>query len=226
MAINTYTKGQAVKLSNNFNSTEFDCKGSGCCGSTLIDDKLVEYLQKIREHFDKPITITSGYRCGTHNSRVGGASGSRHTKGQAADIIISGVTPAEVAKYAESIGVLGIGLYSSFVHIDTRDYKSFWYSDKQYPRTTFGGSTADAADTSSTGSTDSDSAAIELTVSLPLLAQGSKGKYVKILQALLGITADGIFGANTKVYVVQAQKKNNLTADGVVGVDTWKALFK
>lgn len=221
MAINTYTKGQAVKLSNNFSSTEFDCKGSGCCRSTLIDDKLVEYLQKIREHFGKPITITSGYRCGTHNSRVGGATGSRHTKGQAADIIVSGVIPAEVAKYAESIGVLGIGLYSSFVHIDTRDYKSFWYSDKQYPRTTFGGSTITEETTKEETAIDNEA----IIVSLPLLAQGKTGKYVKVLQSLLGITADGIFGANTKAYVVSFQKKKGLSADGVVGALTWKALF-
>jgi hypothetical protein len=31
MATNTYVKGQSVKLSANFNSTEFDCQGKGCC---------------------------------------------------------------------------------------------------------------------------------------------------------------------------------------------------
>jgi hypothetical protein len=71
-------------------------------------------------------------------------TGSRHSKGQAADIYINGVTPAEIAKYAESIGILGIGLYETdadghFVHIDTREYKSFWYGQKQAQRTTFGG---------------------------------------------------------------------------------------
>ena len=42
----------------------------------------------------------------------------------------------EIAKYAESIGVLGIGLYETdkdghFVHIDTRTKKSFWYGHKR-----------------------------------------------------------------------------------------------
>ena len=144
MSIKTYTKGTAVQLSKNFKSTEFDCHGSGCCTSTLIDDDLIKYVQKIREHFNKPITITSGYRCPTHNSRIGGATGSRHSKGQAADIVVSGVASREVAKYAESIGIKGIGLYETnadghFTHIDTRGTKSFWYGQKEAPRTTFGG---------------------------------------------------------------------------------------
>lgn len=146
MAIKTYAKGSNTKLSTNFNSSEFDCHGSGCCSSTLVDDKLVTYLQQIREHFGKPLNISSGYRCATHNKNVGGATNSRHAKGQAADIYITGVTPAEIAKYAESIGILGIGLYETnsdgfFVHVDTRETKSFWYGQNEASRTTFGGTT-------------------------------------------------------------------------------------
>ncbi|MBO5956906.1 MAG: DUF882 domain-containing protein [Bacteroidales bacterium] len=146
MAIKTYAKGSNTKLSTNFNSSEFDCHGSGCCSSTLVDDKLVTYLQQIREHFGKPVNISSGYRCATHNKNIGGATNSRHSKGQAADIYINGVTPAEIAKYAESIGILGIGLYETnsdgfFVHVDTRETKSFWYGQKEASRTTFGGTT-------------------------------------------------------------------------------------
>lgn len=141
MAIKTYKKDQKIKLSANFNSNEFACKGKGCCSATLIDEKLVGFLQKIRTHFGKSVVINSAYRCAKHNKAVGGASGSRHTKGQAADIVVSGVKPKEVAKYAESIGVLGIGLYEdkdgNFVHVDTRTSKSFWYGHAQEKRTTF-----------------------------------------------------------------------------------------
>lgn len=142
----TYAKGSKTKLSANFNSSEFDCHGNGCCTETLIDPKLVEILQKIRNHFGKAITITSGYRCPTHNSKVSRAKNSYHTKGQAADFTVSGVTPREVAKYAESIGIKGIGLYETkddgfFVHIDTRTTKAFWYGQSESPVTTFGGGT-------------------------------------------------------------------------------------
>ena len=147
MAIKTYTKGKKTKLSTNFQSTEFDCHGKNCCSSTLIDEKLVDYLQSIRDYFGKPVNISSAYRCAVHNKNVGGATSSRHKSGEAADIYINGVAPAEIAKYAESIGILGIGLYETdkdghFVHIDTRTKKAFWYGQSQAYRSTFGGTPA------------------------------------------------------------------------------------
>lgn len=142
MAVKSYKKGTATQLSANFKSTEFDCHGSGCCSSTLIDEDLVNYVQKIRNHFGKPVNISSAYRCNIHNKNVGGATGSRHKKGEAADIYIKDVAPIEIAQYAETIGILGIGLYETnkdgfFVHIDTRDKKAFWYGQAQEPRDTF-----------------------------------------------------------------------------------------
>jgi hypothetical protein len=146
MGVKTYQENSKVQLSKNFNSYEFRCGlGSPCaCSTILIDDKLVEYLQKIRDHFGKSVSITSAYRCESYNKRIGGATGSYHSKGMAADIVVSGVSPTEVAKYAESIGILGIGLYNTssdgyFVHIDTRTTKSFWYGQAQVYRSTFGG---------------------------------------------------------------------------------------
>lgn len=142
-----YTKGIATKLSKNFQSTEFDCHGNRCCTETLIDPKLVDHLQNIRDHFGKAVTITSGYRCPSHNSTVSKARNSYHTKGMAADFVVSGVAPREVAQYAESIGIKGIGLYETdsdghFVHIDTQTSKSFWYGQASTPVSTFGKSSS------------------------------------------------------------------------------------
>ena len=139
MAIKTYTKGQKNQLSKNFVSTEFDCKGKGCCSSTKVDEKLITYLQQIRDHFGKSININSGYRCKTHNANIGGASKSNHMDGKAADIQkFNGIDPIEIARYAESIGVLGIGVYSWGVHIDTRTSKYFWYDGGESNVKTFG----------------------------------------------------------------------------------------
>ncbi|MGQ4648175.1 peptidoglycan-binding protein [Lyngbya aestuarii] len=59
---------------------------------------------------------------------------------------------------------------------------------------------------------------------------GSKGQNVKNLQQLLkrlgfdpGV-ADGIFGAKTKVAVIEFQRKQNIPTDGVVGPKTWAKL--
>lgn len=139
--IKTYKNNDSVILSKNFKSDEFECK-CGKCQITYIDTDLVRYAQMIRAHFDAPVIINSAYRCPSHNAKVGGASKSQHVLGTAADISVKGVNPAEVAKYAESIGILGIGLYEgsdgNFVHIDTRTKKSFWYGHKQERRNTFG----------------------------------------------------------------------------------------
>ena len=134
-----YTKGEAIKLSKNFKSTEFDCNCIGNCKNTIIDNKLVSSLQMIRNHFKKPVIINSGYRCAKHNRAVGGAEFSKHRQGKAADIAVKGVKPKEVAKYCEAIGIKGIGLYATFVHIDTRSTKSFWEGANQKYISSFGG---------------------------------------------------------------------------------------
>lgn len=43
-------------------------------------------LEPLRQHFGKPISINSGYRCPELNRAVGGARNSYHMKGRAADI--------------------------------------------------------------------------------------------------------------------------------------------
>lgn len=53
-------------------------------------------LDPLRRKAAKPIVISSGYRCPRLNVAVGGASTSQHVKGQAADLIIPGMTIEEV----------------------------------------------------------------------------------------------------------------------------------
>jgi hypothetical protein len=53
-----------------------------------------------------------------------------------------------------------------------------------------------------------------------ILKEGSKGSDVKELQKFLNITADGIFGKGTKKAVKEFQSANNLVVDGIVGPAT------
>ena len=57
-----------------------------------------------------------------------------------------------------------------------------------------------------------------------VLQVGSTGSAVKVLQAALGVTADGDFGPLTKAAVVGYQKQKKLPADGVVRSALWRAL--
>lgn len=204
MAVKTYSKGSNTSLSANLKVSEFACKGNGCCSTVLIDEQLVTYVQKIRDHFGASITITSGYRCPTHNSRVGGATGSRHAKGQAADIVVQGVAPKKVAQYAESIGILGIGLYETsadghFVHIDTRTTKSFWYGQAQAYRSTFGTYTPSTSTSTSTTSKP----IVSSTEDYNLTA------FVKDIQTAFGSTVDGIAGPQTLSNTMTLSAKTN-----------------
>ena len=125
--INVYSlkKDGDKKLSANFRVREFACNDG--TDPIFIDSELVTVLQKIRNHFGKPVTITSAYRTPPHNSREGCTTYSQHLYGKAADIKISGVTPKKVADYAETLlDKGGIGIYNTFTHIDVRSVKSRW----------------------------------------------------------------------------------------------------
>lgn len=128
MSIKVYSKKKNgnTKLSANFRVKEFACKDGS--DKILIDTELVAVLQKMRDHFGKPVTINSAYRTASHNKKEGGVWNSQHLKGTAADIVVAGILPLDVAKYAEYImqNKGGIGLYSGFVHIDTRSKRSRW----------------------------------------------------------------------------------------------------
>tara|TARA_A100001011_G_scaffold400697_1_gene517706 strand:+ start:8476 stop:8931 length:456 start_codon:yes stop_codon:yes gene_type:complete len=58
-------------------------------------------LQPVRDHFARPVVINSGYRCPKLNKAIGSSSKSQHTKGEAADIEIPGLSNKELAEYIE-----------------------------------------------------------------------------------------------------------------------------
>lgn len=50
--------------------------------------RLMDYLDKVREAYGKPIRVSSGYRCYDLNRAVGGADDSQHKQGLAADLVV------------------------------------------------------------------------------------------------------------------------------------------
>ena len=90
---------------------------------------------KLRAHFGKVVTITSGYRTPAHNAKAGGTRFSQHLYGRAADIRVQGASVEEVAACAERLlhGCGGVGRYpakagraAGWVHVDTRAEKARW----------------------------------------------------------------------------------------------------
>lgn len=81
------------KCTKNFKPEEFRCTCGHCTGyPTYMKQVELKHIQKIRDHYKKPMTITSGVRCSYENNRVGGVRNSGHLRGYAVDFYMKGVT--------------------------------------------------------------------------------------------------------------------------------------
>lgn len=203
----------ALKLSRNFTVKEFACQDG--TDQVLIDLDLVAILQAMRDQLGAPITITSGYRTVSHNAAVGGAPNSFHTKGQAADIVVSSKATAETAACAEAVGALGVLRYitDGFVHVDTRTTKYY----ATYTRNSQG------VNVTATVSTHNGSPR----------GNAPSAQTIREIQSTLnecysiGLDVDGIYGAKTKMGLIRGvqielnkQYHANLVVDGYWGPKT------
>lgn len=136
MSLESYSilKNGNRKLSEHFKVREFRCQDGS--DPVFIDSELVELLEKIRVHFGKPVTITSGFRTAAHNATVAKAAKySQHLYGKAADIQVCGISVENVYAYADKLlgnaggcGIYppGLGRANGWVHVDVRKAKSRW----------------------------------------------------------------------------------------------------
>ncbi|MCM2473384.1 DUF882 domain-containing protein [Rhizobium sp. CG5] len=90
-------------------------------------------LERFREEVGHPVVITSAYRSPDYNKGLpGAAKNSQHMQFRAVDIKVPGAgTPAQWAavlkRYrSEKMFEGGIGIYNTFVHVDTRGHNADW----------------------------------------------------------------------------------------------------
>jgi hypothetical protein len=112
-----------------FKPAEFFCRH--CQQSMEMDFQLINSLNWLREIMGIPITITSGYRCSTHNKAVGGAPKSFHLQGKAADISVARKPLLHliyrVAIVSGKFNAAGI-MDNGFIHLDTGNrVKPYYY---------------------------------------------------------------------------------------------------
>ncbi len=105
-----------------FNLSEFACP---CCNLVMLHPKLLGKLVKLRKILERPIHITSGYRCPKYNHQIGGVINSYHRIGLAADIKVKDINLIELLGHAEDVDFGGIGFYEkkNFLHLDVRPTK-------------------------------------------------------------------------------------------------------
>lgn len=211
--VKTYSKSKNgdFKLSENFCVKEFACKDGS--DTIKIDLDLIPLIQRFRNYVETGVYFNSAYRTPSYNKNVGGATNSYHVKGQALDIPFLNsykylTSREKMCAFFNTLGVKGIIIYPTFIHVDTRTSK--YHADNNGNYKTFG------------------------KVHIPFkqtLKIGAKNVDVGIVQyklKMLGYdvgTADMIYGGKTELSVRKFQSNNGLSADGVVGEKTWNKLF-
>lgn len=108
----------------NFSLSEFNCHCG--CGLNNINQKIINLCQIIRDEVKSPIKINSGCRCNTYNKKVGGATGSFHTTGQAADLscnigaknLFAIICDLKAKNLLPDIQYAILYIQKNFVHID------------------------------------------------------------------------------------------------------------
>ena len=100
----------------NFFPKELAC---GHCGALRISFGLMGRLQALREILDRPVIISSGYRCPEHNQKVSttGPNGP-HVQGLAVDIIANQRETYQILRYVHLFGFRGVGIGKGFIHLD------------------------------------------------------------------------------------------------------------
>lgn len=118
-------------LSKDFSRSEFACKCG--CGFDTVDAELIKILQAERDFLNQRITITSGCRCIEYNEKVQKeantnyipySSKSLHLQGRAADHVAEHNRPIDQHRFLKTLSPGGLGLYKTFVHVDTRSHES------------------------------------------------------------------------------------------------------
>ena len=120
---------------------EFLVKGASHVGNSLNIDPppelwgnviaLARVLDAFREAMGKSVVLTSVYRSPAYNKAIGGASRSQHMAFTAADLKVAGGNTGQWAEQLKKLrqqGLFegGIGIYNSFVHVDTRGTRVDW----------------------------------------------------------------------------------------------------
>lgn len=103
----------------NFTADEFKCSH---CGANEMKPEFMDRLQQLRTAYNKPMKITSGYRCPKHPIEVAKGKPGAHASGMAADIGVQGAESHRLLQLALELGFTGIGVQQKgtgrFLHLD------------------------------------------------------------------------------------------------------------
>ena len=100
-----------------FTKEEFKCSCGKC--ENLIQNALIDKLDKARGISGVSYRINSGYRCFSWNSQIGGSKTSLHMAGRAADIhVADNHSRYMILKGLFEAGLDRVLIYKDFIHAD------------------------------------------------------------------------------------------------------------
>jgi zinc D-Ala-D-Ala carboxypeptidase len=99
------------------------------CGKNDMQFQVVDGVSFLRDIMGVRFLVTSGFRCDSHNRKVGGHPNSFHTKGKAIDFTVD---RKELLPLIYRIAIVskrfnGIGLGEKMIHVDCGDRPSPYY---------------------------------------------------------------------------------------------------
>ena len=103
-----------------FTAEELRCKCG--CGRVDMDAQFMARLEALRVSINRPLTISSGFRCVESELAKGRTGNSAHTKGRAVDVSIRGKEALELVRLCQTFGFTGVGVSQfntrRFIHLD------------------------------------------------------------------------------------------------------------
>ena len=106
---------------NNFSHSEMKCKETGEC---RMIPSFMDRLQRLREEFNKPMVVTSGYRSRNHSEELKKDRPGTHAVGCAVDVECFGADALKLIELALKHGFTGVGvkqhsdINKRFIHLD------------------------------------------------------------------------------------------------------------
>ncbi|MBQ7732498.1 MAG: hypothetical protein IJT58_00575 [Synergistaceae bacterium] len=117
----------------NFKVSEFTCHCG--CGHNVIDQKIIDMCQVIRDRAGVPIRVNSGCRCATYNANQNGVKDSFHISGKAADLscslgakkLFSIIADLKARGKLPALEWAKLYLKKNFVHIDCGKKRTYFF---------------------------------------------------------------------------------------------------
>ena len=111
-----------------FSKEEMTCQCG--CGTEAMDEQFMEALTALRAAWEKPMTVTSGYRCPNHPIEAKKARPGTHSTGRAVDLAIEGEEALDLLTLILIHDFTGIGVQQKgsyrFLHIDNLLREEGW----------------------------------------------------------------------------------------------------